>query len=74
MTDWKKMSIEATEHKFIVGIFYRFNEEDSEDEKFMDILYFNGIDNRWNCLSRNIRGLMMKDIQWYIPLPQVPKQ
>lgn len=73
MNEWKKMFIEATNHRYIVGIYMKFDEDD-EPKQNMNILHFNGIHNRWRVVNGTIQDLMMKDILWYIPLPEIPKQ
>ena len=68
---WLKPSIEATNHRYILAVIYVEENEDSYEE--MHILTFDGIRNRWKAENGGIGTIRLKDIKYWIPIPELPK-
>lgn len=72
MTEWLKPALDMTEHHKIVALYYVENEEEEQELK-MDIFSFEGIRNIFIDYSGSTK-LKMKEIEYWIPLPQLPKK
>ena len=70
--NWLKPSIEATKSRYILGIINVEYEDDICEE--IHILTFNGLRNRWQDKNSFRNDIMLSDIKWYIPIPELPKE
>ena len=70
MTEWRRSSINVTEHRFILGL-YEYEDEDGGVSLEMDIFTMEG----WAHTFRGSTGspvLKFKDFIAWMPVPEIP--
>jgi hypothetical protein len=70
--EWKKPSIQAAAHRYILAI-VKIEYEDEITEE-MHLLSFNGIKNRWRGHNSTCEEIKLSDIRLWIPVPDLPKE